>query len=100
MGLGILDRQKRLGRVFGLSADGQVRLLVDQVGQPLPNERVVVNQQNLCLGHGTVQVTTVPPVTPRATANFPANMLARWFMIRKPIPLPGGSDSGKPTPSS
>src|SRR6266699_128290 len=116
--LGLGDGLQSLRRRFAFATNREIRLLVDQVRQPFPNQRMIVHQKNaflvligrsshfavLSLVSGTADVkehfTNVPPVGFGSIEMEPPIMAARCAMIRVPRPLPFSQFSARPMPSS
>jgi len=63
------DQTERLAGVAGLATDFNVRLLIDQVGEPLTHQRMVIHQQNFsfrCMVFSVSQAGGVKRKTARA----------------------------------
>src|ERR1700682_2323040 len=96
-------------RLFGFAANSHVLLAIDQQGQSLPNNGMVIDDKyfyfalswgkrhlSFCCHFptpailpfqtGNEQKTVVPPYAPAPTWNVPPIKLARCRMICSPIP--------------
>src|SRR5207245_6854303 len=99
------DAGQRGRGALRLAAHSQIRLLIDQVGQPFPHQGVIVHEEHpgpSVRVHGLriSQMTVVPPEGSARTSNVPPMTAARWAMMRSPIPWPRDSGFAMPTPLS
>src|SRR5208283_5996761 len=103
-------------RVAGLAANGHVRLVGNQLSQPLPHHGMVVHNEKADRGgagrfggfHWVVRLarfwrkqrTLVPPSARACTSSAAPMIPARYCMVRKPMPAPDGRAVLKPIPLS
>src|ERR1700722_2968292 len=94
-----------------LSADLQIRELIEQCRQPFAHQRMIVNQKHFrdALVHearrssivtGSWQITAVPPPARVAIRKVAPIKRARCAIMRRPMPLLAGGTDGIPVPSS
>ena len=101
--LGKVDRLQSGGR---LPDDGEIRCGAEQPGQSVPVDRMVVGQQDPCIGSsvtesapiGSLARTAVPPAGRRSKVHSPPSSAARSRMAV--TPTPARKSAGSPLPSS
>src|SRR5439155_171332 len=118
IGFALRNGLQRSRRALCLAADHEIRLLVDQGGQPFAHQRMVVHQKDLllltegthasagsvssltCGETGSAHFTSVPPVGLGSMEKEAPIIAARCAMMRVPNPWFVCQFSGKPAPSS
>lgn len=90
-----------LGCTPGTRTDIETFLCTNELGKAVPHDRVIIDEKNPLphfffregrlfggLGTGTLHFTTVPPKSSCSTVSDPLIILARWLIVRRPMPVP------------